>query len=188
MSKNTLFGVTIFVATLMFAVITPSAQAQGFVSQSYRTAHVCQSNKCVQVNMPIGWMGAECFDDSSCGSITYNNYNNLVITTDSLPSNGKVGNSYYATISGSGGAGSYSWSLASGSLPPGLSFSQTYMPCAYGIVCPNQAIISGTPTASGTYWFLVKLTDGSGNSGVTRSFTITINQAVYYYPYVNFRR
>src|SRR6266571_1934460 len=73
------------------------------------------------------------------------------ITTSSLPA-GQMGAAYQATLSASGGTTPYSWSLASGSLPGGLSLNST------------SGVISGTPSASGTSSFTVQVTDSAGKA------------------------
>jgi len=70
----------------------------------------------------------------------------LVITTTSLP-DGHVGVPYGATIKASGGVPPYSWSITSGSLPPGFNLN------------PSTGTISGTPSATGTHNFTVRVTD-----------------------------
>jgi len=72
----------------------------------------------------------------------------LTITTHSLPS-GKVGESYQATLAATGGTPPYRWSLASGRLPPGLNLDAA------------TAVISSTPTASGTFNFTLQVQDSS---------------------------
>ena len=88
----------------------------------------------------------------------------LAVNSTSLGS-GQVGSSYSASLSASGGTPSYSWSLASGKLPAGLSLSST-------------GVISGTPTASGTSTFTVGVKD-SGSPAQTASSqeSITISAA-----------
>jgi hypothetical protein len=83
----------------------------------------------------------------------------LCVTTASLPS-GTDTVPYSATLAAVGGSPPYTWSLASGSLPPGLALSPTGM-------------ITGTPTTAGTFTFTVKVTDSVAGTA-TQTFTITI--------------
>jgi hypothetical protein len=69
----------------------------------------------------------------------------LSITTASL-SAATMGSAYSATLSATGGTSPYTWSLASGSLPAGLTLS-------------SAGTISGTPTASGSVSFTVEAKD-----------------------------
>ncbi len=75
----------------------------------------------------------------------------LAVSTGGLP-DGKVGAAYSAALAASGGTPPYAWSVASGSLPAGLSISGSQ--------------ITGTPTSSGTASFTVRVTDASGASTV----------------------
>lgn len=67
-----------------------------------------------------------------------------------------ISHSYEAT----GGRSPYTWSLASGSLPNGMTLS-------------SAGTLSGTPTAIGDYTFTVRVTDANGKTG-TRQSTIRI--------------
>jgi hypothetical protein len=71
----------------------------------------------------------------------------LTITTTSLP-NGMVGTPYSAALTASGGNQPYSWSFASGRMPAGLSLN-------------SNGVISGTPTAAGTFSLGLTLKDKS---------------------------
>jgi hypothetical protein len=82
-----------------------------------------------------------------------------ISTTSPLP-NGTVGTAYSQTLSASGGIIT-SWAISSGSLPGGLTLNT------------STGVISGTPTASGTFTFSAKAINSCGNSA-TKSFTITI--------------
>jgi hypothetical protein len=86
----------------------------------------------------------------------------LTITTTSLPG-GVVGSAYPATtLAASGGTGSYSWSLTSGSnLPAGLSLS-------------TAGEITGTPTTAGSTSFGVTVADSSTPAPLTQTATFTI--------------
>jgi len=76
----------------------------------------------------------------------------LTITTSSLP-NGAVNSPYNNNIAATGGTGNYSWSVTSGSLPPGLTLNAT------------TSFISGTPVQPfGSYSFTVQVKDGAGTT------------------------
>jgi len=81
------------------------------------------------------------------------------------PGPGDVGLGYAADIIVSdGGAnlvGPYTITLASGSLPPGLQLSPDGT---------EESLISGTPTAAGTYDFTVQVTNQAGGSGTQQLF------------------
>jgi hypothetical protein len=74
---------------------------------------------------------------------------------------GTTGVSYSVTLSASGGTSPYTFALASGSLPAGLSLNGT------------TGVISGTPTTVASYSFTIKVTDANGSVG-NQSFAITI--------------
>jgi putative Ig domain-containing protein len=67
------------------------------------------------------------------------------------------------------GAAPYTWSLASGTLPPGLAL-QTFSD-------PRDASdeLAGTPTTAGTYTFTMRLTDYAGQQAAQR-FTLVIDR------------
>src|SRR5260370_367033 len=73
----------------------------------------------------------------------------VTISTLSLP-DGKVGDSYAATISATGGTPPYSWGSVFS--VPGLTFNST----------GNPANISGVLTTAGVFSFTVALYDSSG--------------------------
>ena len=85
------------------------------------------------------------------------------VTVTGAPPAGTVGVAYTASFNATGGTAPYSWSLASGTLPAGLTLSPAGM-------------ILGTPTAQGTSTFMVQAKDASGTIG-SGLFSITINAA-----------
>jgi hypothetical protein len=64
-------------------------------------------------------------------------------------------NGFGAILSAIGGTGPYTWSITSGSLPPGLSLNA------------QQGLISGTPTTLGNYPFTVQVTDAANMTAST---------------------
>ena len=88
---------------------------------------------------------------------------------------GILGVAYNQTISETGGAGGLNFTLISGALPAGLSLTS------------STGAITGTPTATGTSSFTVKVTDSSTGlagtigagpqSSTSPTLTITVNQA-----------
>ncbi|HET7369382.1 MAG TPA: putative Ig domain-containing protein [Gammaproteobacteria bacterium] len=106
-------------------------------------------------------------DSGSGASVTQNytiqvNAPDIMLAPASLPS-GKIGSSYSATITASGGLGFYTFSVTSGKLPAGVSLS-------------SGGSLSGTPTAAGTFSFTVTATDIIGQSG-SRSYDVEVTGA-----------
>lgn len=83
----------------------------------------------------------------------------LSITTSTLP-NGVINVSYSQTLSASGGTGSFSWSLKSGTPPTGIGLS-------------SNGSVSGTPTAAGTFSFTAQVSDGVSTASQGYSISIT---------------
>jgi catechol 2,3-dioxygenase-like lactoylglutathione lyase family enzyme len=70
------------------------------------------------------------------------------------------GEAYSLQLSASRGTAPYSWTLASGSLPPGLSLSA-------------DGAVSGIPAATGVFEFTVQASDAQGATA-TKTFAITV--------------
>jgi hypothetical protein len=85
----------------------------------------------------------------------------LSITTESPLFQGTVGTFYTQTFFASGGVTPYTWSIASGQIPPGLSFDA------------SAASLSGTPTQSGSFTFVLRVADSAGQQA-TKVFTVTV--------------
>ena len=81
------------------------------------------------------------------------------ITTASLP-HGQQGSSYNAGLTASGGTLPYTWSMASGNPPGGLSLS-------------SSGQLSGLPLQAGTYSFAISVADANALSA-QMSFTVNI--------------
>lgn len=85
----------------------------------------------------------------------------LSVTTTSLPAV-VVGANYSQQLVKLGGTPSYTWGLASGSLPPGLQMDL------------STGAITGTPTGTGTFQFSVLLSDATGAT-TQRALSILVN-------------
>jgi uncharacterized protein (TIGR03437 family) len=75
----------------------------------------------------------------------------------------QVGASFSLSCTASGGSSPYTFSLSSGSLPPGLSLTSQ----------GATATISGSPTSAGSYSFTVQVAD-SGTPALTATQTVSI--------------
>jgi alpha-tubulin suppressor-like RCC1 family protein len=95
----------------------------------------------------------------------------LAMTTETLPPT-LVGGDYEYPLDVQGGTGPYTWSIASGAFPTGLTLS-------------SAGTVSGTAPGSFTEGTAsVRVTDSTGAS-VTRSFTIYVNEFELYPQYGN---
>jgi hypothetical protein len=89
----------------------------------------------------------------------------ISISPSILP-NPVIGTAYSQTLTASGGTAPYTFAVSSGSLPVGLSLSA-------------GGLLSGTPTAVGSFSFTIQVQDstGSGSGGpliTTQSYSVTI--------------
>jgi hypothetical protein len=86
----------------------------------------------------------------------------LAVSTLSLPG-AVAGSAYSAQLGATGGAGSYTWAVSSGTLPGGLTLSAT------------TGVISGVPTTPGSATISVKASDpGPPSQQSTATLTITV--------------
>jgi hypothetical protein len=95
----------------------------------------------------------------SCGSKSADPQATLSVTTTALPGATK-GNTYSASLTALGGTSPYTWSVASGQLPAGLTLSST-------------GAITGTPSASGEFNFTVQVTDSSATPATAQAHAST---------------
>lgn len=86
--------------------------------------------------------------------------NPLPAPVDTIIQSATVSVVYTTTITANGGAPAYVFSLNSGALPTGLSLA-------------SSGVISGTPSAAGTFSFVIKVTDSVGAVG-TQAFQIIV--------------
>ena len=84
------------------------------------------------------------------------------ISTSSLPA-ATVGTAYSQTITATGGTAPYTFAVTTGSLPAGLTLS-------------SAGVLSGTPTAGGSFPITVTVTDSASKTG-SANLTLTVNAA-----------
>ena len=109
---------------------------------------------------------------SACGGAGQSVTVKPALNLSTLPA-ATVGVIYSQTLTASGGASPYSYSIGSGSLPPGLSINTA------------TGAITGTPTAGGSFSFTVSAADSSTPTPSTASqaYTLSVNQAtITLYP------
>lgn len=112
--------------------------------------------------------------DSSTGTGPYTGAKAYTLTVDApavivAPTSltaATVGASTHQTVTASGGVSPYTYAVTAGSLPAGLSLS-------------SGGVISGTPTAGGSFNFTVTATDSSTGTGApftgNRAYALTVN-------------
>ncbi|MBI5003692.1 putative Ig domain-containing protein [Candidatus Kaiserbacteria bacterium] len=99
--------------------------------------------------------------DSKSLSIAVNP--SVTITTISNPTDATINAAYSQILTATGGTVPLTWGLLSGSLPPGLTLSET-------------GVLSGIPTATGVFNFTAHVTDAN-NSSANQVLSIVVNSA-----------
>ncbi|MFX3575933.1 putative Ig domain-containing protein [Ralstonia mannitolilytica] len=102
---------------------------------------------------------------ATSGTLTLTVAAPTITLSPSALTNATAATAYSQTITASGGTAAYTYAIASGALPAGLTFS-------------SGGVLSGTPTAGGTFNFTVTTTDSSTGSGPytgSRAYTLVVN-------------
>lgn len=113
-------------------------------------------------NTPVTITAASAADSTKTASATVSltaTAAPVAISTSVMP-NGTVGVAYSVALQATGGTTPYTWSIASGNLPAGLTLSTT-------------GTASGVPTTAGSSTFTVKVVDQTGTSATT-NYTLTM--------------
>jgi Putative Ig domain len=84
-----------------------------------------------------------------------------ITVTNPAVNSGVAGSPFSQTFTRSGGVGTTTFSLASGTLPAGLTLA-------------SNGVLSGTPTQTGTFPITVKATDANGCTGTGPTYTLTL--------------
>jgi uncharacterized protein YhjY with autotransporter beta-barrel domain len=132
---------------------------------------VPEANETFFVNLS-GATNATISDNQGVGTIS-NDDVPVTVSPATVP-NGAVATAYSQTLTASGGAAPYSFAITAGALPAGLTLSPA-------------GVLSGTPTAGGTFNFTVSATDSSpfpGPFNGTQAYTLTIAPATVTLPAV----
>ncbi len=95
------------------------------------------------------------------GNVTIQTCPTITISPSTLP-NGQIGVAYSQQLTRTGGAGSVTWSISAGSLPGNVTLGA------------STGLLSGAPTASGTFNFTARVIDTNGCIG-TQAYTLVIN-------------
>ena len=130
---------------------------------------VPEANETFFVNLS-GATNATIADNQSVGTIS-NDDVPVTVSPGALP-NGAVAAAYSQTISASGGVAPYSFTVSAGALPAGLTLSP-------------GGLLSGTPTAGGTFSFTITATDSSAFPGPfsgSQAYLLTITPPTVVLP------
>jgi hypothetical protein len=85
-----------------------------------------------------------------------------ITVTNPVTTTGTIGSPFSQTFTQVGAIGTATFTLNTGSLPGGLTLSAA-------------GVLSGTPTATGSFPITVKVTDSNGCTGVSSTYTLVIN-------------
>ncbi|RKY17260.1 MAG: hypothetical protein DRP63_04005, partial [Planctomycetota bacterium] len=97
-------------------------------------------------------------------NLTITVYAQLQITTTSLPDGYDGQTGYSATLTATGGTGTCTWNISSGSLPPSLNFDSST-----GLISGD---IASNASTNSPYTFTVEVTDGQQTAHASLSITV----------------
>jgi hypothetical protein len=136
----------------------PGAGAEGEAATSFDRVDCVSAQRCTAVGVNLA------FSSTGVLPIFASSAPALEVAAPSLPG-AEVGAPYSAQLSATGGTDSYTWSLASGSLPDGLTLNQ------------STGAISGTPTSAGSSSFAVQASDPGPPAQTSDTGQLTISVA-----------
>jgi len=145
LTANVFTNLTVNIATTPWWKLVGGIEAGGGITLTVWIIHFSKKDTSI---LKATWVIAEAHTPAP-----------LSVTTTTLPG-GQVNQFYDEPLRAAGGAAPYTWSIASGALPTGLTLAPT-------------GTISGTPTKTGSPTFAVKVTDADGKSA-TKSLTLAI--------------
>ena len=110
----------------------------------------------IRATSPGGCSGSQAYNLLITGTCT-----TVAVNPATLPA-GMLGTVYNQTLTATGGTAPYSFSVASGALPSGLTLNAA------------TGVLSGTPLATGTFIFTLRATSQGGCAG-QRQYVLTVN-------------
>ncbi|MBD2700248.1 putative Ig domain-containing protein [Spirosoma sp. BT702] len=110
-----------------------------------------------------------CTAGSSVYSLSIGPCNSTITVSRPSVDNVLVGESFSQSFTASGGTGPYSFSVFSGTLPPGLSLATT-------------GVLSGTPTQFGSYSLTARAQNVDGCVGISSVYSLTVNAIRFVKP------
>ncbi|MEP7339870.1 MAG: putative Ig domain-containing protein, partial [Acidobacteriota bacterium] len=142
------------VTTDFFGVPTASGGDRAYAIGLQNDGKIVAAGYATSTNLVLGdeFALARYEGGGSCGPIA--------LAPPALP-DGAINTAYNQTLTASGGAVPYGFSIVSGNLPAGLSLA-------------SGGVLAGTPAAVGVFNFVVKATDANGCQG-SQSYTLAIN-------------
>ncbi|MBS1789092.1 MAG: putative Ig domain-containing protein [Acidobacteria bacterium] len=158
---GTTAGTPTFTFSLFAGSLPPglTLSSSGLISGTLTSAS--STNFTVRVTDAFGCIGNRTYTIIGCNVVTVN---------PATAANGFAGQSYTQNFSQSGGAGTITWSVSAGALPPGLTQNT------------GTGAITGTPTVVGTFDFTARATSFNGCFG-ERAYTVTISGGgLQFYP------
>ena len=158
---GTTAGTPSFTFNLLAGSLPPglSLSSSGLISGTLTSAN--STNFTVRVTDTFGCTGNRTYTVIGCNVVTVN---------PTTIANGFSGVSYSQTFSQTGAAGTLTWSISAGSLPPGLTQNT------------STGAITGIPTTVGTFDFTVRVTGFNGCFG-ERAYTVAISGGgMQFYP------
>jgi hypothetical protein len=114
------------------------------------------------INFTVQVTDSEAVPEGASANLSITVETSLAVTTLSPPL-ATVGIAYNASLSATGGASPYTWTLQSGNLPAGLNLN-------------SSGVITGTPTTTGSSVFTVQVADSEANQQTaTAQLTIAVS-------------
>src|SRR5467141_1274830 len=134
----------------------------GATSPSYTTPSETTSDSGAQFTVVVSNTAGSATSNAATLTVNAGPGAPLQIST-SLLANAQAGIQYQASLTATGGAPPYQWSIASGTFPPGLSLNAA------------SGILSGTPSQGGQFDFSVQVSDSSSPNPQTAMRALTLS-------------